>query len=258
MTRLSSSTLDEVGTRLPVPSYDRSAVRTGIVHLGVGGFHRAHEAMYVDALMQSGEALDWGITGVGLLAGDRRMAEVMHAQDCLYTLVVKEADGSLHPRVVGSLVDYLFAPDDPEAVLERMSAPETRIVSLTVTEGGYHVNQATGAFDARDPAIQQDLTGGTPVTAFGFITEALARRRAAGTSPFTVMSCDNIQGNGDVAARMITAFARLRDAELGAWIGENVAFPNSMVDRITPVTTDADRDAPERGLRRRGRLAGDL
>ena len=242
MTRLSSSTLEEVGARLPVPAYDRSAVRTGIVHLGVGGFHRAHEAMYVDALMQTGEAMDWGITGVGLLAGDRRMAEVMHEQDCLYTLVVKEADGSLHPRVVGSLVDYLFAPDDPEAVLARMSAPETRIVSLTVTEGGYHVNQATGAFDASDPAIQKDLTGGTPVTAFGFITEALARRRAAGTAPFTVMSCDNIQGNGDVASAMITAFARLRDAELGAWIAENVAFPNSMVDRITPVTTDADRE----------------
>ncbi len=242
MTRLSSSTLAEVGARLPVPAYDRSAVRTGIVHLGVGGFHRAHEAMYVDALMQSGEALDWGITGVGLLASDRRMAEVMHAQDCLYTLVVKEADGTLHPRVVGSLVDYLFAPDDPEAVLVRMSAPETRIVSLTVTEGGYHVNQATGAFDASDPAIQRDLAGGTPVTAFGFITEALARRRAAGTAPFTVMSCDNIQGNGDVASAMITAFAQLRDRELGDWIADNVAFPNSMVDRITPVTTDADRE----------------
>ena len=242
MTRLSTSTLAEVGARLPVPTYDRSAVRTGIVHLGVGGFHRAHEAMYVDALMESGDARDWGITGVGLMAGDRKMAEVMHAQDCLYTLVVKHADGSLHPRVMGSLVGYLFAPDDPETVLGLMSDPATRIVSLTVTEGGYHVNQATGAFDDSDPAIQQDLAGGTPVTAFGFITEALARRRSAGTLPFTVMSCDNIQGNGDVASRMITAFARQRDKELGDWIAENVAFPNSMVDRITPVTTDADRE----------------
>ncbi|HEX6876041.1 MAG TPA: mannitol dehydrogenase family protein, partial [Nocardioidaceae bacterium] len=242
MTGLKASTLGEIGASMPVPTYDRSAVRTGIVHFGVGGFHRAHQAMYVDALMNQGKALDWGITGVGVLPQDRRMHEVMHAQDCLYTLVLKHPDGSLEPRVVGSLVDYLFAPEDPEAVLARMTDPAVRIVSLTVTEGGYHVNQVTGEFDPSDPGIQADLApGSVPGTAFGFITEALARRRAAGTAPFTVMSCDNIQGNGHVAHRMIVAFARLRDPELGDWIDENVAFPNCMVDRITPVTTDADR-----------------
>jgi mannitol 2-dehydrogenase len=243
MSDLNAQTLGDITSRVPGPSYDRSAVSTGIVHLGVGGFHRAHEAMYVDALLDQGEANDWGITGVGLLTQDRAMDEVMRTQDCLYTLVVKGTDGSTDARVIGSIVDYLFAPEDPEAVLERMTDPATRIVSLTITEGGYHVNQSTGSFDDDDPAIRADIKAeGPPTTAFGFITEALARRRTAGTEPFTVMSCDNIQGNGTVAHEMITAFATLRDAELGAWIGEQVAFPNSMVDRITPVTTDVDRE----------------
>jgi mannitol 2-dehydrogenase len=249
MTTLHADTLEEVGKSIPVPSYDRGRVRSGIVHLGVGGFHRAHEAMYVDALLEregsEGDAGDWGITGVGLLAQDEAMAEVMHAQDCLYTLVVKQADGSLEPRVIGSIVDYLFAPKDAETVLQRLVDPATRIVSLTITEGGYHVNQATGDFDDSDPDIRSDVEahgGGLPTTAFGFITEALAQRRKAGTDPFTVMSCDNIQGNGTVARDMVTAFATLCDAELGRWIGEHVAFPNSMVDRITPVTTDDDRE----------------
>ena len=212
------------------------------MHFGVGGFHRAHQAMYVDALMNDGQALDWGITGVGLLPGDRRMHDVLHAQDCLYTLVVKDPDGTMHPRVIGSVVDYLFGPDDPEAVLVAMTDPATRIVSLTITEGGYLVNQATGEFDAADPSIQGDLAdGAVPSTAFGYVVEALRRRRAAGTEPFTVMSCDNIQGNGEVAHKMIGAFARLKDAELAGWIEEHVSFPNCMVDRITPVTTDHDR-----------------
>ena len=243
MTALNAGNLEEVAAHVPVPSYDRTALRTGIVHLGVGGFHRAHEAMYVDSLLGAGQAREWGITGVGLLPQDKRMHEVMEAQDCLFTLVVKNSDGSLEPRVIGSIVDYLFAPDDPEAVLSRMADPDTRVVSLTITEGGYHVNQATGSFDDSDPAIRADIKADQPpTTAFGFITEALARRRTAGTEPFAVMSCDNIQGNGTVAREMITAFATLRDPELGEWIGAEVAFPNSMVDRITPVTTDADRE----------------
>jgi mannitol 2-dehydrogenase len=240
---LSAATVGDLGPDVEVPSYDRSRISTGIVHFGVGGFHRAHQAMYVDTLMNRGEAMDWGITGVGVLDGDRRMAEVLHAQDCLYTLVVKDADGTMHPRVVGSIVDFLFAPDDPDAVLRVLTDPATRIVSLTVTEGGYHVNQATGEFDADDASIQADLRdGAVPSTMFGFVTEALARRRDAGTEPFTVMSCDNIQGNGEVAHRMIGAFARLKDAELADWIEQHVTFPNSMVDRITPVTTDHDRE----------------
>jgi mannitol 2-dehydrogenase len=243
MTQLNAANLDSLGGDVAVPRYDRSAVRTGIVHFGVGGFHRAHQAMYLDTVMNDGDALDWGITGVGLLPGDKRMHDVLQAQDCLYTLVVKDSDGTMHPRVIGSIVDYLFAPDDPEAVLRVMADPATRIVSLTITEGGYLVNQSTGEFDADDPSIRNDLAdGAVPSTAFGFLVEALKRRRDAGVEPFTVMSCDNIAGNGEVAHKMLGAFARLKDPELASWIEQSVTFPNSMVDRITPVTTDHDRE----------------
>jgi mannitol 2-dehydrogenase len=166
----------------------------------------------------------------------------MHSQDCLYTLVLKAPDGSWEPRIIGSIVQYLYAPDDPEAVIEKMADPATRIVSLTVTEGGYNFSPVTGEFDDTNPAVQADLApGAIPATTFGLITEALVRRRTRGIEPFTVMSCDNIQGNGHMAQKVFTAFARLRDPELGDWVADHVQFPNSMVDRITPVTTDEDR-----------------
>ncbi|GMA25390.1 hypothetical protein GCM10025864_31490 [Luteimicrobium album] len=231
-------------TRLdvPTPAYDRTAVSTGIVHFGVGGFHRAHQAMYLDRLMGEGKALDWGICGVGVLPSDARMAGVMAAQDGLYTLVLKHPDGTWEPRVIGSIVEYLYAPDDPEAVVEKLADPATRIVSLTVTEGGYNFNQVTGEFDASNPDVVADLApGATPRTVFGLVVEGLARRRARGVAPFTVMSCDNIQGNGQMARRTFGAFARLRDPGLADWIDANVSFPSCMVDRITPVTTDDDR-----------------
>jgi mannitol 2-dehydrogenase len=240
MTALTQANLGSLS--IPVPSYDRSQVRVGIVHFGVGGFHRAHQAMYIDQLMEQGKALDWGICGVGVMPFDLKMKEAMQSQDCLYTLVLKAPDGSWEPRVVGSIVQYLYAPDDPDAVIEKMADPATRIVSLTVTEGGYNFNQVTGEFDANNPAIQADLVpGAVPTTTFGLITEALLRRRSRDIEPFTVMSCDNIQGNGHMAQEVFVAFARLRDPELGEWVQGNVLFPNSMVDRITPVTTDEDR-----------------
>jgi len=243
MQSLNTGSLSSLAGSLPVPSYDRSRLRTGIVHLGVGAFHRSHQAMYLDRLLEQGQGQDWAICGVGVLPSDRRMAEVMAAQDCLYTLVVKHADGTLEPRVVGSVVEYLLAPDDPDAVVERMAAETTRIVSLTVTEGGYNTDPVTGRFDATDPGVVHDLQPGVaPATAFGLVTEALVRRRDRGLAPFTVVSCDNIQHNGDVARRSFAAFAALRDPELGAWVEREVPFPNSMVDRITPATTDEDRE----------------
>ncbi len=225
-----------------VPGYDRSAITTGIVHFGVGGFHRAHQALVIDKLLTDGLADEWGICGVGLMPGDRRMQQVLDAQDRLYTLVEKAPDGSRTARVIGAIVDYLYAPDDVEAVIERLADPVTRIVSLTVTEGGYNFSPVTGEFQLGTPAVAADLQpGAQPQTTFGLVIEALRRRRERDLGPFTVMSCDNIQGNGEVAHRAFTAFARARDAELGAWVDEHVAFPNAMVDRITPVTTDADR-----------------
>lgn len=246
---LSASVLPHLA--LPKPGYDRSSVTVGIVHFGVGGFHRAHQAMYLDGLMNEGHALDWGICGMGVLPGDVRMRDALAAQNHYYTLVVKHPDGSTDARVIGSIVDFVHAPDDPEAAVERLADPAVRIVSLTITEGGYNFNQATGAFDPAHPDVAHDLAAATavsrgetaagPRSVFGLVAEALHRRRARGTAPFTVMSCDNIQGNGDVARRQFTAYASLRDPQLGAWVEQNVPFPNSMVDRITPVTADEDR-----------------
>ncbi|MDF8263464.1 mannitol dehydrogenase family protein [Luteipulveratus flavus] len=241
---LSQATVGDLDPAVATPSYDRSAVTPGVVHLGVGGFHRAHQAMYLDALMNQGEALDWGIVGVGVLAHDKRIVETLNAQDGLYTLVLKHPDGRREPRVIGSIVGMLLAPDDPEAVLARMTDPQTRIVSLTITEGSYLINQSTGEFDAEHPSIQGDLAqGAVPSTAFGYVVEALRRRKDAGTPPFTVMSCDNLPGNGDVARKTMIAFARLKDPGLADWMTAHVAFPNAMVDRITPVTADADKEA---------------
>jgi mannitol 2-dehydrogenase len=239
---LSTATVSSLADAVAVPNYDRTAVTTGIVHFGVGAFHRSHQAMYLDTLMNEGKALDWGVCGVGVLPSDRAMKAVMAAQDCLYTLVVKHADGTFEPRVIGSIVEYLFAPDDPEAVIEKLADPSTRIVSLTVTEGGYNIHAVTGQFDASNAAVVAEATpGAVPRTMFGLVTEALARRWARGLEPFVVMSCDNIPGNGHVARGSLAAFARLRDPALADRIESEVLFPNGMVDRITPATTDDDR-----------------
>lgn len=244
---LNQANLTSIGEQVPVPTYDRGEVTTGVVHIGVGGFHRAHQAMYHDLLMTEGKALDWGICGVGVMPADRLMKDVLDAQDGLYTLVVKHPDGTYEPRVIGSITEYLFAPDDPDAAIEKMAAPSTRIVSLTVTEGGYNIHHVTGEFDASNPDVVRDLQpGAVPQTTFGLVTEALARRRERGIPPFTIMSCDNLQGNGHLTARAFTAFARLRDPGLAEWVSSEVRFPNAMVDRITPVTTEADREEVRR------------
>ncbi|TFB54421.1 mannitol dehydrogenase family protein [Cryobacterium tagatosivorans] len=241
MERLNARSLGTLDPDIGRPTYDRTSLTAGIVHIGVGGFHRAHQAVALDRLMNAGLAHEWAICGVGLLEGDRRMKDVFDAQDCLYTVILKHPDGRREASVVGSIIDYLFAPDGPEAVIEKMASAETRIVSLTITEGGYNFDRVTGEFDATNPNVVAELQdGATPTTAFGFVTEALRRRRDRGLAPFTVQSSDNIQGNGDIAERMFTAYARLKDAELGEWIDANVHFPNSMVDRITPVTSPED------------------
>ncbi len=229
--------------RVEVPRYARTQLVTGIVHVGVGGFHRAHQAMAIDRLLSSGRGEDFAICGVGLLPQDERIGDVLVEQDFLYTLMLKHADGGREARVIGSVVDFLFAPGDPDAVIERMARPETRIVSLTITEGGYNVDPTTGVFLAEDPGVRHDLDNpDVPVTVFGFVTAALARRRARGVAPFAVLSCDNLPHNGSVARSSFVTFARLVDTALGDWVAEHVRFPSSMVDRVTPVTTEADRE----------------
>ncbi len=215
--KLNNASLAEIP--IAKPSYDRSEIDVGIVHFGVGGFHRAHQAMYLDRLLEMGLAKEWGICGVGVLPGDRKMAKVMSDQDGLYTLIAMNSDGTGDARVIGSIVDHLFAPDDPDAVVELLAAPTTRIVSLTITEGGYFID------------------GAGPDSVFGLVTAALARRKERGVPSPTIVSCDNIEGNGDLARKAFCAYAQRTDPELATWMKANTRFPNSMVDRITPVTT---------------------
>jgi mannitol 2-dehydrogenase len=236
--KLCEANLGQFGSSIQVPQYDRRRPGQGIVHIGVGGFHRAHQTIYTEDLFHQGQDFEWGFCGVGLLPHDARMRDVLHAQECLYTLVERSINGD-KARIVGSIRDYLFAPDNPEAVLEKMAAPETKIVSLTITEGGYYVQGSSGEFDAQHPDIQHDLAHPhEPKCSFGFLLEALERKRKRGQAPFTLLSCDNIQGNGDTLQKMLLAFAELRDPTLSNWMATNCLFPNSMVDRITPATTD--------------------
>lgn len=242
-TGLSNATLARLGPAAAIPGYDRTALRPGIVHLGVGNFHRVHMATVIDDCLHLPGHSDWAIVGVGLLDGvaARAKAAAYAAQDGLYTVTTCWPDGRAAARVVGAMVGYLHAPADPEAVLARLTAPSTRIVSLTITEGGYAIDEASGTFDLTAPGVREDLAGGPPKTAFGFIVEALARRRAAGLPAFTVLSCDNLRQNGDTARLCVTSFARARDASLAAWIDANASFPNSMVDRIAPQLAAKDR-----------------
>jgi mannitol 2-dehydrogenase len=223
-------------------SYDRAAVSVGIVHLGVGNFHRSHQANYVDQLLRLGDGKIWGITGVGVLPMDAGMRDALRSQDLEYTLIERRPDGTSSAARIGAIVEYLFAPDELDVVLDRLTNSSTRIVSLTITEGGYPVNDVTGEFDPRHPAIVADAAHGSrPTTAFGLMAEGLRRRADLGIEPFAVLSCDNVQGNGDVTRRCLVAFAAMSDSTLSDWIAEKVSFPNSMVDRITPATTAADR-----------------
>jgi mannitol 2-dehydrogenase len=238
--KLTEQTLSQLPDPVRVPRYDRRQVTHGIVHFGVGGFHRAHQALYLDNYLEQHPGSDWGICGVGLLEFDRKMRDVMQAQNGLYTLVERSPTGD-DARVIGSIIQYRFAPDDREAVIAILADPQCRIVTLTITEGGYYVVEGTGELDVNHPAIQHDLQHPhEPHGVYGFLTAALARRRQQGLPPFTVLSCDNLQGNGDLVKKMLTAFAKRQNPDLGQWIEEHVAFPNSMVDRITPSTTPAD------------------
>ncbi|MGY8696396.1 MAG: mannitol dehydrogenase family protein, partial [Verrucomicrobiia bacterium] len=185
--------------------------------------------------------LDWGICGVGLRETDRKMRDILAAQGYLYALITRHPDGSVETRVIGSIVDFLLAADDPGAVINKLAKETTRIVSLTITEGGYNFNPATGEFNFDDLDIQNDLANpDSPKTVFGYLVAGLRRRRDADLPAFTVQSCDNIQHNGDVTRKMLLAFTKKQDPELAEWIEANVCFPNAMVDRITPVTTSLD------------------
>jgi mannitol 2-dehydrogenase len=217
-------------------------------HIGVGGFHRAHQAVYLDDLLHRPGHEDWGYCGIGLLGQDAGMRDAMCSQDCLYS-VIERSPGIDRARVVGSIVEYLYAPGATAAVLNRLASKECRIVSLTITEGGYYVHEGSGEFNGSHPDILHDLHHPQhPRCSFGYLLEALDRRRNSGLPPFTMLSCDNLQHNGDLLRSMLLAFAERRDAGLHRWISDHASFPNSMVDRIVPVTTEQHRAVVREGF----------
>jgi fructuronate reductase len=236
--RLSNAALSLLPKEVERPAYDRSKIEIGMVHLGIGAFHRAHQAVYTDSVLGSGET-GWGILGVSLRSGDTR--DALEPQDGLYTVATRSGDGD-SLRVIGSIGRLLVAPENPQTVLDAMTDPAVGIVSLTVTEKGYCYSPASAALDESHPDIVHDLANpSAPKSAIGFIVEAISRRRASGVDPFTLLSCDNLPANGKTLQRVVTRFAALRDPALAEYIEQSIAFPSTMVDRIVPATTDADR-----------------
>ena len=237
--RLNKENLRRFSDAVRVPTYDRNALTPGILHLSVGNFHRGHMAVYLDELFEQGEDLDWAVIGASLRPSALEMRKSLKAQDYL-TTVVELAPSAISAHIVSSMVDFL--PSDPIEILDVLSDGKIRIVSLTITESGYYIDAATGEFAADHPEIIRDAKlPDTPVSLFGVILKALKLRRNKGIEPFTVLSCDNLPGNGNVTRQTIVGLASLSDPELADWIASSVSFPNSMVDRIVPATTDRER-----------------
>ncbi len=236
--QLSLETLDQLPAPVGRPSYGRDQLSPGILHIGPGNFHRSHQAVYLDRLMNSGIGKDWAIVGASIMPGDTRLRDIMLEQDCL-TTVVEQSDGKTRAHVTACMIDYLPV-GDTQAILDAMESEQIRIVSMTITEGGYFLDAATGHFDTSHPAIAAEVNADSPGTVFGLLVRALRNRRDAGLPPFTVMSCDNLPHNGSIARQATVETARLIDAALADWIDANVSFPNAMVDRITPATGERE------------------
>lgn len=241
--QLSGASLTQLPEVIARPHYDRTAITPGIVHIGLGNFHRAHQAWYLHRLMQQGAAMDWGILGAGVRPADEAQRERLKSQDFLTTLVELDPSGKA-AEVVGSIIGFVRVEEDNAALVAQLADPAIRIVSLTVTEGGYFLDPITKAFTANHPDIAFDAANPeTPRTAFGAMVAALKIRRDRGQVPFTGQSCDNLQGNGDILRQTVVSLARCSDPELADWIDQNCSFPNSMVDCIVPATGPREFDA---------------
>ncbi|MEM0906932.1 MAG: mannitol dehydrogenase family protein [Pseudomonadota bacterium] len=238
---LSRAALDKLPASIGRPNYRREDLSPGIVHFGVGNFHRAHQAVYVDRLMNQGVGCDWAICGVGTRPADQAVVGALRSQDYL-SLVVEESAAASSARVTGPMID-MIGPGHEQDVIAALADPRIRVVTMTITEGGYYTDPATGRFDVTHSDIVADAHElATPNTVFGLILAGLERRWAEGAPAFTVASCDNITGNGDVARAAVVGLARLRNPGLARKVEDSVAFPNAMVDRITPATSDIERE----------------
>ena len=240
--KLSNATLPDLPAKVARPKYDRSKLTPGIVHIGLGNFHRAHQAWYLHRLMQTGEAYDWAIIGAGVRSNDAAQRQRLAEQDYLTTLIELDP-AAISAEVIGSMMDFVPIEDHNTSLIKQMADPAIRIVSLTVTESGYFIDPTSGTLDANHADIQHDIANPeVPRTAFGAMIAALRIRRATGVGPFTCLSCDNLQGNGDALRQTILSMAQSSDPSLASWIDENCSFPNSMVDCIVPATGPNELD----------------
>ncbi len=230
-----------MGTKIKTFSYDRKKIKAGILHIGVGNFHRAHEEFYTNLLLEDEDQQEWGICGAMLLPGDERLYKILEKQGGEYTLTVCGRDGRDEVYRIGSLTELIWGVENPEKVLGKIADKDIRIITMTITEGGYNIEKSTGEFILDNEDIRHDLQNPqTPKTVFGFVAEGLRKRKAAGNGPVTILSCDNLQHNGNTARKAFSAFVKAQDPGLAAWMEQNVTFPNSMVDRITPATRPED------------------
>ncbi|ASW73044.1 mannitol dehydrogenase [Chryseobacterium piperi] len=221
--------------------YQRENITTGIVHIGVGNFHRAHQQYYTNLLLENKDQQQWGICGIALLPSDEKIVQNLRSQNLDYTLTVCGRHGQDEVHIIGSLNELIWGIEDPKAVIDKIAEDSVKIISLTITEGGYNLDKETNEFNLNDEEIQHDLKNpSAPKTVFGFIAEGLRQRKNKGVGGLTILSCDNLQHNGDTAKKAFTAFIEAQDQDLAAWVKTNVTFPNSMVDRITPATTAED------------------
>jgi mannitol 2-dehydrogenase len=234
--KLELKNLDRLPDGVRSPSYTRADLSKGVVHIGLGNFHRAHQAWYLHRLMDQGDALDWAIIGAGVRAGDEAQRQRLADQDYLTTLIELDPKGR-SVEVIGSMIGFVPVEQGNAPLIAQMADPAIRIVTLTVTEGGYYIDPVTKAFDAEHPDILHDAAHpSTPCSAFGAMVAALKLRRAQGLGPFTCQSCDNLQGNGTILRQTVVSLARMSDPDLADWIDRNCTFPNSMVDCIVPAT----------------------
>lgn len=237
MTRLSSAQLSRLGANVALPAYDRALVKAGVVHIGIGAFHRAHQAAVFDDVLNTGD-LRWGVTAVSLRSSDVR--DQLMPQDGLYTLLERDGEAE-KARIIGAVQNVIFAPENPSAVVTALAHPDTHIVTLTITEKGYKLDPAPGTLVRNDPQLSADLASlALPQTAPGYLLAGLAVRKAAGLRPFTALSCDNLPHNGTQLREAVLAIARCHDASLADWIAAEGTFPETMIDRIVPATTVED------------------
>lgn len=237
--QLNYENLSSLPADIQRPMYRREEVKAGIVHIGIGGFHRAHQAYLINNLLEQGSSKDWGICGIGLLEADWKIYDVLSRQDGLYTLMIPDGNGNFSVQVIGSIVELLYAPENPIAAIQKMADETVKIITLTITEGGYNFTP-DGAFNWDNDAVLWDLQQpDKPKTVFGYLYRALKIRKAQDLRGLTIQSCDNMEHNGEITRRMLYAFIEKADPGMLGWLDENVAFPNSMVDRITPATTDS-------------------